>query len=234
MGIFSRISDIANANILHMLEKAEDPEKMVRLMIQEMEDTLVEVKSSAAKVIAEQRQIEREIDLLNKDEQKWQEKAELAISKERDDLARGALAEKAKRVEKRNELTDQLEHLNQSLKSFRSDINALEEKLLDAKKRRKQLIIRNRTVQSQYNIQKTLQYAKSRGAFEKFERFERDMDRIEGESDSMRMGITKEKSLEEELNELKQQSIIEDELLMLKKKLGKESLASTTDVKEEK
>lgn len=218
MGIFSRITDIVNSNILHMIEKSEDPQKMVRLMIQEMEDTLVEVKSSAAKIIADQRQMERELEHIDEDSKNWQEKAELAISKGRDDLAKGALVEKNKLEERKNQVMKRKDFTDKSLKQFRDDIAALETKLEDAKDRQKQIINRKRTVHGQNQILDTLNQVKSNSAFDKFERFERDLDRLEGKTEAMRMG-TQKASLQEELSKLQSDSKIEDELAALKERM---------------
>src|SRR5271166_432807 len=96
MGIFSRISDIINSNINAILDRAQDPEKIIRLIIQEMEDTLVEVRSSAVKTIAEKRELERKVAALTQERDDWQNKAELALTKDREDLAKGALQIRAR------------------------------------------------------------------------------------------------------------------------------------------
>lgn len=217
MGIFSRISDIANANILHMLEKAEDPEKMVRLMITEMEDTLVEVKSQAAKIISDKKQIERNRENLGKEQQSWQEKAELAVEKGRDDLARGALQEKAKRQETLQVLSQDQEHLEASLQQFRSDILALEAKLNDAKNRQKQILLRRDALRGQQKINRTIEQMNSYHAFIKFEKFERDLDRLEGENEAMRISHSQQ-NLTDELDALKRETVIEDEINRIKQK----------------
>lgn len=225
MGVFSRLSDIINANILNMLDKAEDPEKMVRLMIQEMEDTLIEVKSSAAKIISDQKGLERQIEKVKSDETAWQDKAELAVSKDRDDLARGALAEKAKLNDLRLGLEKRLSESKSSLGVFRSDINELENKLADARNRQKSIIMRKRTAQSQLEIHTRLQESASGKAFNRFEQFERDLDRLEGNVDIMR-NSSETPSLSEEIDKLKKDSEIEDALQSLKKKAGKVTKAN--------
>lgn len=225
MGVFSRLSDIINANILNMLDKAEDPEKMVRLMIQEMEDTLIEVKSSAAKIISDQKGLERQIESALSEETSWQEKAELAVSKDRDDLARGALAEKSKIGEYRQGLEQRLSESKSSLDVFRSDINELENKLTDARNRQKSIIMRKRTVQSQLEIHTRIQESASGRAFDRFEQYERDLDRLEGKVEIFR-NSSGTPSLSEEIDKLKKDSEIEDALQSLKKKAGKVTKAN--------
>ena len=225
MGIFSRIGDIINANIIHMLDKSEDPEKMVRLMIQEMEDTLVEVKSSAAKIIADQRMVDRQIEGHLRDETRWMEKAELALQNQRDDLARGALVERSKLAEKRASLEHHQKVCEESLVQFRKDISALEEKLEDAKGRQKQIVMRKRAAAGQNEILRTLEHAKSgAGAFSKFEQFERDIDRLEGHTDALRMGETAAAGLAKELDDMQRSAAVESELASLRARVSKEKV----------
>jgi len=137
MGIFSRFSDIVNSNINALLDKAEDPEKMVRLIIQEMEDTLVEVRSSSAKVIAEKKELTRNVERIEADAQQWQQKAELALNKEREDLARAALAERQKALDSADLIKQQLEQVELHLNQLQQETTQLQDKLADAKSRQK-------------------------------------------------------------------------------------------------
>ena len=132
MGIFSRFSDIVNSNINAILDKAEEPEKLVRLMIQEMEDTLVEVRSTAARAIADRKEISRSLTSLEQEARDWQAKAELALDKEREDLAKAALAEKARVVAAADSLRNQQKIIGEGLEKLNDDIVRLEEKLVDA------------------------------------------------------------------------------------------------------
>lgn len=218
MGIFSRMSDIVNANLLSMLDKAEDPEKMVRLMIQEMEDTLIEVKTSAAKVISDQKGLERQIDAISHEEQNWRSKAELAVAKGRDDLARGALNEKSRRSEIRVTLDTQLNTSQESLNVFRKDIQELEKKLLDARARQKTIIMRQRTARSQIEIQNRIQSSQTGKAFSRFEQYEKELDRMEGTVEAFRMSPESD-SLSNEINKLQKDTEIEDELDAMKRQM---------------
>jgi phage shock protein A len=137
MGIFSRFTDIVNSNINSLLDKAEDPEKMVRLIIQEMEDTLVEVRSASAKTLANKKDISSQIAKLDNEANDWQAKAELAISKDREDLARSALQEKKKCVEHSEVLTNELDVIDEQIGKLQGEIGQLQEKLADAKARQK-------------------------------------------------------------------------------------------------
>ena len=169
MGIFSRFSDIVNSNINSILEKAEDPEKIVRLMIQEMEDTLVEVRSSAARAIADKKELNRKLAAVERDGEEWQDKAELAIRKERDDLARAALAEKRRMDDSAGALREQYMAVEEGLDKLNEDIGRLEEKLADAKLRQKALITRHQTASHRLEVRKKIHDYKIEDALVRFE-----------------------------------------------------------------
>jgi len=214
MGIFSRFSDIVNSNINAILEKAEDPEKIVRLMIQEMEDTLVEVRSAAARAIADKKELNRKLASLEKEQSGWQQKAELAITKGRDDLAKAALAEKTRVTSASDTLKEQYEAVDEGLSKLNTDIGRLEAKLADAKNRQKALITRHRTATKRLQVRKKIHDYKIEDALVRFEHYERKMDDVEGRVEAYDLGLKKdlrerfasleaEESVEKELNELK-------------------------------
>ena len=219
MSIFSRFNDIIHSNINAMLEHAEDPEKIIRLVIQEMEDTMVEVRTNAAKTIAEQKTLRRQLDRLQKESTQWEQKAELAINKDREDLARAALAEKTRiqaaieQLEKESALIeDQLEGLN-------NDIGQLQTKLTEAKARKKSLDMRWQTANNRLKVRGKLSDGRVDDALLQFEHLERKMDTLEGRVEAHDLG--QEKSLADEFAELAAQDSIEQELAELKKRLRK-------------
>ncbi|MFW7377254.1 MAG: phage shock protein PspA [Oligoflexus sp.] len=217
MGIFSRLSDIVSANIVHMLDKAEDPEKMVRLMIQEMEETLVEVKSTAAKFIADQKLLERRFEFLGQDMDAWQAKAELAVRKNRDDLARAALSEKNKIESAIAKNTAEMAHNQEQVDKLKEDIQGLTRKLDDARQRQKLIVSRRQTAEQQLRVQSTMERMNSFKAFEKFEQYESHIDRLEGELESRRNGGGQAQTLSEQFQQLEQDERIESELAALKR-----------------
>ena len=152
MGIFTRFSDIVNSNINAILDKAEDPEKIVRLMIQEMEDTLVEVRSAAARSIADKKDLNRKLGLLEREQNDWDSKAELAIRKDREDLAKAALIEKSRASAASEILKADYAVIDEGLAKLNDDISRLEMKLLDAKARQKSLLARHKTANSRFLI----------------------------------------------------------------------------------
>ncbi len=172
MGIFSRFADIVNSNINAILDKAEDPEKMVRLIIQEMEDTLVEVRSTSAKTLAEKKELVRRVETLKVQVADWQEKAELALSKDRDDLARAALIEKQKSADAVAAVETELEHVESHIEKLQQEVSTLQEKLADAKARQKAIILRQRSAESHLEVKKALDSSKVEDALNRFERYE--------------------------------------------------------------
>ena len=217
MGIFSRFSDIVNSNINSILDKAEDPEKLVRLMIQEMEDTLVEVRSAAARAIADKKGLNRKLAALEKEEKEWQDKAELAVSKNRDDLAKAALAEKSRAAEAVADLRQHYELIEEGLAKLNDDIARLEVKIADAKNRQKALLLRHRTAGSRLELRKKIHDYKIEDALVRFEQFERKMENLEGQVDSYDLGL--QKDLNRELANLENSEAVEKELAALKKKI---------------
>jgi phage shock protein A len=216
MGIFSRFTDIVNSNINSLLDKAEDPEKMVRLIIQEMEDTLVEVRSASAKTLANKKDISSQIAKLQNEADDWQAKAELAISKDREDLARAALQEKKKCVEHSEVLSKELTIIEEQISKLQNEIGQLQEKLADAKARQKTIIMRQKTVSSRLEVKKTLDSSKVDAAMGRFEQYERKIDDLESQVDAYDLG---KKTLADEFAELESDDKINDELAALKKKV---------------
>ncbi|MBL4941030.1 MAG: phage shock protein PspA [Colwellia sp.] len=218
MGIFSRFTDIVNSNINNLLDKAEDPAKMVRLIIQEMEDTLVEVRSSSAKTLADKKELTRQVLRFDSEAQQWQEKAELALSKDRDDLARAALIEKKKNTENSQALSGELQHVEEHISKLQGEISQLQEKLADAKSRQKAIVIREKTVNSRLKVKQNIDSNKVNDALSRFDRYERKIDDIEAQVESFDLG---RKSLADEIAELESNEKVDDELASLKAKMKK-------------
>jgi phage shock protein A len=216
MGIFSRFTDIVNSNLNSILDKAEEPEKLVRLMIQEMEDTLVEVRSTAARAIADRKEITRSLNSLDLEARDWQAKAELALDKNREDLAKAALAEKARAVAAADALRVQHKALGDGLDKLNDDIVRLEEKLVDAKTRQQAIVARQRTASRRLDARKRLHSARIDDALIRFDQFERRIDDIEAHVESYDLGGTK--GLKDEFSELEAEDAIAKDLRELKSK----------------
>lgn len=231
MGVFSRFTDIINSNINSLLDKAEDPAKMVRLIIQEMEDTLVEVRSSSAKTLADKKELARQIGRFEKDAEQWQAKAELALSKGREDLARAALLEKKKSAESAEAIVDELSHVDEHIAKLQSEITQLQEKLADAKARQKAIVMREKTVSSRLKVKRNIDSGKVDEALSRFDRYERKIDDIEAQVDSYDMGS---KSLADEIADLEDDANIDDELAALKAKMKPEKKATKSTAKKDK
>jgi phage shock protein A len=218
MSIFSRFTDIINSNLNALLDKAEDPQKMVRLIIQEMEDTLVEVRSTSAKTIAHKKDVSVQIEKLHAQAADWESKAELAITKEREDLAKAALQERAKCNDTAEVLTQELTNVEEQLSKLQAETGQLQEKLADAKARQKTILLRASTATSRLDVKKTLDSAKVEDAMGRFEQYERKINDIEAQVDAYDLG---QKTLNDEFADLEADDQINNELAALKERLAK-------------
>ena len=227
MGIFSRFTDIVNSNINAILDKAEDPEKIIRLMIQEMEDTLVEVRSAAARTIADKKELSRKLAALEAEAANWQDKAELALDKARDDLAKAALAEKAVATRSADELERQLTVLAEGLNKLNDDIVSLEEKLADAKSRQQAILARHQTASNRLQVRKRLHDYRIDDALVRFESFEQRLDFMEGHVDSYDLG--EKNDLAQEISGLESEDAVERELQEMKSKRAQQNQAGNQD-----
>ena len=219
MGIFSRLGDIINSNINAMLDRAEDPEKIVRLIVQEMEDTLVEVRAAAARSIAEKKEILRKVDQLEAAQAEWQRKAELAVEKGREDLAKGALVAKAQAATAADLLRRELETIEAALAKTNEDLGRLEAKLTEAKNKQKSFAIRHDAARDQIRIRTQLHDGRIDEALARYEQIERKIDTLEGQVESFDLG--RRKSLHEEFADLEAESGVEKELQAIKARLGR-------------
>ena len=220
MGIFSRFADIINSNINALLDKAEDPEKLIRLIIQEMEDTLVEVRTMSAKTLADRKELVRKIAWLEREVSDWTDKAELALAKDREDLAKAALLEKHRSQELVDEMQAELKKLETSIQHLNGEVIQLQDKLQDARARQQSLSARKNVSMSRIKVKQTLYNGDSHTALEKFELFERKLDDIEAESDSYELG--RQKNLKEKIDDLATNDKVDAELSQLKQKVNKE------------
>lgn len=221
MGIFSRTRDIIAANVTDLLDRAEDPRKMIRMIIVEMEETLIEVRASAARTIADQKEMRRHIAKLEQLQANWTEKAELALSKGRDDLARAALVEKQKAADMCEQLGQEIAVLDEALKAAEDDITKLQTKLREARARENSIAARLESAQNRYRMRDLYAGVKMQDAFSRFETLERRVDLAEGRADAAGLGGAP-KSLEEEIAELRAADKVEADLAALKARLGKE------------
>ncbi len=218
MSIFSRLTDIVQSNLNALLDRAEDPEKLIRLIIQEMEDTLVEVRSSTVKIIAERKEIERRIADLHRERDSWDRKAETALTHDREDLAKQALMAKSRAAEEAEVLAAQLAQVEEALSKSNEDIARLQAKLTDAKNREKALVARTKTAANRVRVRSTLHDERINDAFSRFEQVERNLDELEGRVEAYDVGRTK--TLTEEIAELEADKKVQDELAALKARVA--------------
>ncbi len=216
MGIFSRLSDIINSNINSLLDKAEDPEKMIRMVIQEMEETLVEVRSTSARIIADKKELLRRNSKLEKQIDDWQQKAELALSKSRDDLAKAALLEKSAVSDVIVLVQEDMKKLDDSLNKLSSEIEQLQTKLNDVRTRQKALLMRHTATRSRHAVSNKLHNSSIDEAINKFDHYEKKIEVMEGEIEANEIG---NRGISAEFDALEKEGKIDQELEDLKSKL---------------
>ena len=216
MGIFSRTRDIVAANFTDLLDRAEDPAKMIRMIILEMEETLVEVRATAARTIADQKEMRRHIEKLKKLESNWEEKAELALSKEREDLAKAALVERQKATDMAEQLETEIGVLDDALRASEEDIAKLQGKLREARTRQNAIVARLESANSRARAREAYAGERTQDAFSRFEMLERRADLAEGRADALAMGAPK--TLDEEISELRSSEKVDAALEALKAK----------------
>jgi phage shock protein A len=219
MGIFSRTRDIVAANFADLLDKAEDPAKMIRMIILEMEETLVEVRASAARTIADQKEMRRQITRLDKLQESWVEKAELALSKGREDLAKAALVEKQKAADMGDSLKAEIEVLDEALRASEADIAKLQGKLREARTRQNAIQTRLESANQRTRLREMYAGPKVDDAFSRFDVLERHADLAEGRADALALGAPP-KTLDEEIAELRNSEKVDAELEALKARLN--------------
>ncbi len=226
MGIFSRMGDIINSNLNSMIDRAEDPEKIARLIIQEMEDTLIEVRTDAARNIAERKELSRKAEEYTARAVEWGAKAELALSKDREDLARGALSAKQQAEAMSEVVIKEIGILDEAVDKADADLSKLQTKLDEAKAKHKALMMRGNVARGQIKVRTVLKDTKVEDALSRYERMERKVDDLEAQVESFDLGAGQ--TLESQFAELEATDAIEDELSALKARLGGKAAKKST------
>jgi phage shock protein A len=218
MGIFSRITEIINSNINSMLDKAEDPEKMVKLMIHEMEDTLTEVKSAAAEVVADKIRINRVVTAEQQKRDEWESRARLALEKGREDLAREAVEQRIECEKRLARGETRMAEVEGIVKQYQGDITRLEEKLQSARGRQRALIANHQSAVNRRRVEEKIYKINTTGAFARFENYEHRIDRFNAEAQVMKISNN---NLEQKFEDLALGKEVDDELNKLKARLAK-------------
>jgi phage shock protein A len=224
MGIFTRLSDIINSNINSLLDKAEDPEKILRLMVQEMEDTLVELRTAAAKSIAERKERERFVANLQHECADWAAKAELALSKGREDLAKSALVHKSNLSEHTAVVEKEISLISEQLTQLSDDTAKLQAKLADVKARQRTIVMRHQHAENTLRARSQVANQRVEDIMQRFDYAERRIDGLEAQSEALAFG--RQKSLAQEIAELETDERITAELEALKARM-KSNLANS-------
>lgn len=218
MGIFSRMADIINSNLNALLDRAEDPEKVIRLVIQEMEDTLVEVRTGAARLIAERKRLERRCTSIREEIDDWEQKAELAITHDREDLAVAALEEKRLAQHELETVMHEHQVVRDELSGLEEDIGRLQGKLDEAKSRQKTLALQAHTSQGRIRLRSGMNGGRIDRALERFEHYQQQVEQLQSKVDSYEIG--RNADLRNQLKDLQTRSDVADELEALKLKVG--------------
>jgi phage shock protein A len=218
MGIFSRLTDIVNANVNALLDRAEDPEKLMRLIIQEMEDTLIEVRSAAVKTIAERKELERRQQTVEAEIAEWADRARLAISRDREDLAKAALVQKARLGQVQQEVERQRAMVEDILAKNAADVSQLEAKLAEARQRQQTIVQRQRSATNQARVRERLYDKRLTEAFQRMEQVERALDVAESRVEAHDIG--RRRSLGDEFADLEADAAVESELAQLKARVA--------------
>lgn len=220
MGIFSRTLDIISANFNDMLDRADDPAKMIRLIILEMEETLVEVRASAARTIADQKEMHRHVIRLDRLQADWAEKAQLALSKDREDLARAALVEKKKASDMADQLREEIKVLDDALRAYELDIEKLQSRLREARSRQTAIAARLESAENRVKLRSLLANERVDEAMARFDQLERRVDYAEGRADALSLADNAKPSLADEIAALAGQDKIDEELEAMKRALN--------------
>ncbi len=227
MGIFTRFRDIISSNINAMLDRAEDPEKLIKLMIREMEDTLVEIKAACAGAMASSKKVQRQLQTIENRVNYWEEKAELAVSKGRDDLAREALIEKRRYTARTEGLENELSEHEMLIEKYQDDIRQLEEKLKSARDKQRMLLQRHIHASRKRKAQEEIRRVDSTEAMMKFDELQNRIEHMEAEAELVNFG--KKSSLEDEIDRLSVDEEIEKELRALKKPAAKKDESNSEE-----
>jgi phage shock protein A len=220
MGIFSRTRDIVAANFNDLLDKAEDPAKMIRLIILEMEETLVEVRTSSARTIADQKELRRHVGKLDKLQADWADKAQLALSKGREDLARAALMERKKAADMGEQLAGEVMVLDDALRAYEADIEKLQTRLREARSRQSSIAARLQSAENRVKLRTLLASERVDEAMARFDQLERRVDYAEGRAEAMTLSDRRQPSLAEEIAALADGDTIDAELAEMKRAMG--------------
>ncbi|GAO54805.1 MULTISPECIES: phage shock protein PspA [unclassified Novosphingobium] len=221
MGIFSRTRDIIAANFNDLLDKADDPAKMIRMIIMEMEETLVEVRASAARTIADQKEMQRHVGKLERLQADWSEKAQLALSKDREDLARAALVEKNKATDMAEQLKAEIGVLDDAMRAYEQDIEKLQTRLREARSRQTAIAARLESAENRVRLRSLLTNERVDEALARFDQLERRVDYAEGRADALNLADGKAPSLADEIAALAGQDKVDEELEAMKRALAK-------------
>lgn len=222
MGLFKRLKDLLEANISDLIAKAEDPEKMLNLYVERATEELKQFNIQVNRAVADQLLLRQKAEASQKEIESWTSQAKVAITQNRDDLARIALERKKTAENNLMEYQTQLADQEKAVEELRSNYRLLEEKLNKARSERDQLVIRQRRAAAMKQANESIQEIASGNALSDFDRMREKVTRAEAEAQATR--VSAESSLEDEFAKLKktaETAAVDDELARLKAELGK-------------